>query len=359
MSRIDTNHSSSVCTRSLADARPVVQRPSVEQLDTIVKARDAYESAAPGRISGPKLDDLQPRYCAVPPSMRDATGAGWSSGAGSTRAEQKAALQHVERLHGCLTDVKSAYGEWKKANPGKELSDGELSMTQILERPTHEQCVRIICVVIHEHPEVLDECRRHAGSSHEPQRCDSGRQHHHGIIPDGPRATIPSNEIDAPTAPTPSAPRAPSAPSPSPAPGAQSDFLGEMGRMFGPLAQMLGGLLQNPAVIGVLAAAAQLLNLVAPGLGVAVGAAIPLIAPLAGMLLQGLGGAMAGAPAGAPGAAPGAPGAAPAGGLDLGVLVNAFGGLMGATGGLGAPVAGAPAPTTPFAGAPAPAAGIV
>lgn len=339
MSRMDTNHSSSVCTRSLVEKRTETRsesrtetRPTVstEHLERAIRVRDAYESspAAPGRIGGPKLEDLQPRFCAPPPSLRDATGSGYAQRIAGTRASQQACLEHVEKLHGSLRDIKLQYTEWKAANPNaREPSDGELTMGQILELPVHEQCVRILCIVIHERPETIDECR-HAGSSHEPNGCGHG---------DEPRFGIPSGEIPGQVAgPAPSAPTAPTAPTAATAPSAPAggDFLSEMGKMFGPLASMLGGLLQNPAVIGILAAASLLIP---PPVGPIVALAIPLIAPLAGMLLQGLGGAMGGAPA------PGAPGAAP-GGFDLNALMAMVSGLGGMFGATGATAGAAPAP---------------
>lgn len=326
MSRVDTNHSSSVCTRSLVEKRNearVHKQPSLEQLDKAIRVRDAYESspAAPGRIGGPKLEDLQPRFCAPPPSLRDATGNGYAQRITGTRASQQACLEHVEKLHGSLRDIKLQYTEWKAANPNaREPSDGELTMGQILELPVHEQCVRILCIVIHERPETVDECQRHAGSSNEPNGCCEPCEPHFGI---------PSGEIPGQVAgPAPTAPAPPSAPAAPPG----GDFLSEMGKLFGPLAGMLGGLLQNPAVIGILSAASLLIP---PPVGEIVAVAIPLLAPLAGMLLQGLGGAMGGAPAGAAGAAPG--------GFDLNALlgmVSGLGGMFGATGAVPA----APAP---------------
>ena len=176
-----------------------------------------------------------------------------------------------------------------------------------------------------------------------------------------PRFTIPSNErgpapvtnatgpapaagVDDVGAPTPPAPAAPSTGA-----GDFSDFanqaMGMLGQLAGPLGmgmQFVGGLLANPLVSSFLAPLlVQGLNLIAPGLGVAIAPILPVALPIVGSLLSGAGGMIAGQAGGAPGGLPGAagqPGAAPGAASlgDLGGLINGAVGLFGAVGG-GAP----------------------
>lgn len=281
--RIDSNTSSSVCTQSLKR----LQRPdlSISEL-TPPSVRDSFQ-VPPERARGRRLDELAPRFCAPPPSLPSATGAGYPQQptGGRLVESQKVCLERMEQLHGHLSNIKQHYGEWKAANPNApEPSDGEKTMSEILELPVHEQCVRILCVVIHEQPQVLSDPAMN--SSPEPS------------------FGIPPNELQTQPAPP--------------------DFLGEMGKLFGPLAQMLGGLLSSPAGIAILTVAVGLIPGAQP-----IAAAIPFIAPIAGMALSGIGGMASGQPAA------GAPGAMP----DLGALISGVSGLLGGAGA----VAGAPA----------------
>ena len=292
--RIDNNSSSSVCTHPLKHAQRAEQQ-GIQKL-AVEPPRDSYQVVSPERVRGPRLEDLEPRFCAPPPSSSTPTGAGYSqhAGGGKTVETQKACLEHMEQLHGHLSSIKQQYGEWKAANPNApEPTDGEKTMGEILELPVHEQCVRILCIVIHERPQVLEDAAVHASPE--------------------PSFGIPGNEI--PNQQPPAAQQ----------PAAGGDFMSQMGQLFGPLAQMLGGFLSSPLAQPLLMAAA---NLIPPPVGQIVAVAIPFIAPIAGQMLSGMGGSMGGA-AGAPGAAP-----------DLSALIGGVGGLLGGAGA----VAGTPAP---------------
>jgi hypothetical protein len=283
--RIDSNHSSSGCTRPRNNS-PIeharVYRPAVDR-------DDRFDVTAPEHIRGPRIEDLQPRFCPAPPSSSSSSGAGYSptpvaSDRGGSIETQKACLDHMAQLHGHLTNIKQQYVEWKQANPhAPEPTDGDKTMGEILELPVHEQCVRILCVVIHEQPQVLEDPAIHAS----------------------PEAGIPSNEV----------------PGQAPVGG---DFLSQMGQMFGPLAQMLGGFLSSPLATPILMAAA---NLIPPPVGQVVMAAVPFLAPIAGQVLSGLGSGAGGQSAGAPSA--GVP--------DLGALIGGVSGLLGGAGGVAAP----------------------
>jgi hypothetical protein len=248
----------------------------------------------------PSASPAAPALSAPAPSAAAASGHGYPKCAGGHRnvvENQRACLTQVAELQRHLGDIREQYVQWKKANPNApEPTDGEKPIGDIVngDMPVHEQCVRLLCVILMQHPEILDE----AG------------------VPDDEsfRAHIPSHEIPG---------QAPGGAAP-----AGGDFLTMMGQMFGPLAQLLGGLLQSPLAIPLLAAAA---NLIPPPVGQIVAVAVPFLAPIAGQALQAVGGMAAGQ-----GAAPGAPGAAP----DLGALVGGLTGLLGGIGGL----AGTPAP---------------
>ena len=274
--RIDHSTSSSLCTRSL-------HRPALDNAPTASRtelARDTFQSVPPERLRGPRLEDLEPRFCAPPRSISSSTGVGYPTRrAGGSQVEaQRACLQHLEQLHGHLANIKQQYGEWKAANPNaREPSDGDKSMSEILELPVHEQCVRILCVIIHEQPQVLEDPAMHASPE--------------------PSFGIPPNEV------------------PGQQPAGGGDLLSQLSKLFGPLAQMLGGLLSSPAGVPLLTAACALI----PGAQVLL-PAIPFIAPIAGQLLSGVGGSMAGQP----GSANGTP--------DFGAVVSGITGLLGSAG---------------------------
>jgi hypothetical protein len=238
------------------------------------------------RFQGPANSAPAPAHAAAPPSSSSPSGAGYptSCGCDDVVATQRACLGDVGKLHEHLAAVRDQYRSWKAANPtAPEPTDGQKCMGEIVDgdMPVHEQCVRLLCIILREHPEILDEVK---GS--EPGR-----------------ATIPSNEVPNAEAPA--------------APAQGGDALSYLAQTFGPLASLLGGFLSSPVAVPLLSAAALLIPL---PVGEVVAAAVPFVAPIAGQILQGVGGMAGGAPA------------APAGGLDLGALVNGVGGLMNAVG---------------------------
>lgn len=257
-----------------------------------------------------------PPQSAPAPSQAPATGDGYpvrGGSSGNVVETQRACLAEVKKLQINFDEIAGQYRDWKKNNPDvREPSNGSMTLGEVLESdlPDSHKCVHIVTIIVHEHPELLEEA---------------------GAVPPGQgRATIPSGEV-------PAAPQAPEAPQAPQAPAAGGDFLSMLGQTFGPLmqmlgpvAQVLGGVLASPIGIGLLEAACVAI----PGAQVLI-PFIPFIAPAAGLLLTGAGGMMGGA-GGQPGAAPGQ--AAP--GLDLNALIGGITGLLGGVGG----VAGAPAP---------------
>lgn len=260
-----------------------------------------------------------PSQSAPSPSQAPATGQGYPvrGGSGGNVVEnQRACLGELQKLQGAFEDLRLQYREWKKANPDvAEPTDGCHTMGEIIEGDfsAHEKSVRLVAMIIREHPEILEEA---------------------GVVPPGEgRASIPANEVPG------------QEPAPQ-APAAGGDFLSMLGQTFGPLmqmlgpvAQVLGGVLASPIGIGLLEAACAAI----PGAQVLL-PFIPFIAPAAGMLLSGAGTMMSG------GATPGSPGGAPgqaAPGFDLNALIGGISGLLGGVGG----VAGAPAPAPVAVGA--------
>lgn len=237
------------------------------------------------------------------PRCEHATGVGYPNALGrsgvcspSVMDNQRAGLVELAKLQGSFSDLAVQYRAWRDANPSvPEATDGQMTLGEILDgdMPTHERCVRIVCVLIHEQPGVLEE----AGIS-----CS-----------DGAAANAPIGDTPATEAPS-------------------GDFLSYLGETFGPLmktlgpmAQMLGGFLSSPLALPLLSAACALIPGAQPILPF-----LPVILPIAGVALSGVGGMMSGGDA-----------AAPTAGLDLNAVV---GGLSGLLGGVGGVAGGAPAP---------------
>jgi hypothetical protein len=168
-------------------------------------------------------------------------------------ATQQASLKELGEVLAALRGMRDARADYVKQNPGALVpSDGHYTIDEILNHPsmsTGEVCCRVVAVILHEHPEALDEIGGSTGTT----------------PPSTPAPKTPSAEATAPANDT---------------QAGQAVF-----GIFGQIASFVGPLLGNPLVATALSALllATPLAPIAPFL--------PVILPLAGSALGMLGGA--------------------------------------------------------------------
>lgn len=210
-----------------------------------------------GAIKGsPQTPAPAPSQGAPPPRDAAPSGEGYPTcdhGTGNVHGSQAATLRELGEVLTALRQMRSAREDYRCQNPDAPVpTDGQYTIDEILNHPTMstgEVCCRVVAVILHEHPEALEEVGRCTGTT--PPAAPTDTQ-------GTPEASAPNSNTEA----------------------GQAVF-----GIFGQVASFLGPLLGNPLVgmgLGALLAATPLAP-IAPFL--------PVILPLAGSALTMLGGA--------------------------------------------------------------------